>query len=64
MTVDWPTLTQARAARLIGAADQAEKRAAQRWNASDDPADEAAWREAFDLWENLRVYALCGEKPE
>lgn len=63
MRIDWNTITQKQAARLIGAADQAEKRAAQRWNASGDPADEAAWLDAFTVWEDLRVFAICGEKP-
>lgn len=61
--IDWRTISQAQASRLIGAADNAEKTAAQRFNASGSDEDEAAWRVAFDRWENLRVLAICGERP-
>ena len=63
MTIDWSTLTRAQASKRIGAADRAERVAAARWNASGTDEDEAAWAEAFKLWEDLRVYAICGEKP-
>lgn len=64
MQVDWNTLTEAKARRLVGAANLAEQRAAARFNASGTDSDEAAWLAAFTLWEDLRVYALCGEKPQ
>lgn len=61
--IDWATLTQAQAKRLVGPADRAEQAAAKRFNGSDAPGIEAVWREAYDLWEDLQVYAICGEKP-
>lgn len=62
--IDWRTITRAQAARLIGAADQREKAAAARFNDSGAAADETAWLVAFTLWEDLRVFAICGERPE
>jgi hypothetical protein len=64
MQVDWSTITQAEARRLVGAASLAEKRAAERWDADESVETQAAWDAAFKLWEDLRVFALCGERPE
>ncbi len=63
MSLNWPKLTQAQAKRLTGAASRNEQTAAARFNASGSEADETAWREAFQIWEDLRVYAICGVKP-
>ena len=62
-SLDWTALTAGQARTLIGAAERHERRFGRIWNDSGDPADETAWRAAFMLWEDLRVYALCGEKP-
>lgn len=62
MNVDWSVLTQAQARRLVGPASRAEQAAAAKVNDGGD-AEEAAWLVAFTLWEDLRVYAICGEKP-
>lgn len=62
--IDWSTLTQAAASRMIAGADRAEQAAAKRFNTSGSKEDEAAWRLAFDRWENLRVFAICGERPD
>lgn len=64
MSLNWSKLTREQARRLIGAASRAEQAAGARFNASGSEADEAAWMEAFTMWEDLRVYAICGEKPE
>ena len=64
MQVDWSTLTRKQAAQRIGAADHAESLAAQRFNETGSPEDEAAWLRAFTLWEDLRVFAICGERPD
>lgn len=59
--IDWTTLTQAQARRLIGPADARERALGRRFDAGE--VDEATWWAAFKLWEDLRVYAICGEKP-
>ena len=60
----WPSLTRERASRLVGAADRREQILARTFDASGTDADEAAWWKAFLLWENLRVYSICGVKPD
>ena len=62
-SIDWETLTLSQASRLIGAADRREQRLGRIWNDSGLPADEQAWLVAFKLWENLRVFVLCDERP-
>ena len=62
--INWHTITQTQARRLISAARSCEQAAARKWDASDSTDDEAAWKAALDLEENLRVFAICGEKPE
>ena len=64
MRVDWATLTQAGARRLLGAAERAERKAAERFNATGADADESAMLAAYMLWENLKVFSLTGERPE
>jgi hypothetical protein len=62
--IDWPTITRAQASRLIPAAARAEAAAAERFEASGTEADEAAMLAAFTVWEDLRVFVICGERPE
>lgn len=52
-TLDWATITQAQAAKLIGAA---------RKFARDEITMAEHWK-AIEVEENLRVYALTGIKP-
>lgn len=59
--INWDTLTEAQARRLIGPADSHEKAKAREFDAGK--CTESEWLAAFTLWEDLRVYALCGEKP-
>jgi len=59
--IDWATLTRPQASRLIAAADARERALAKRFNAGE--IEESEWLPALKLWEDLRVYALCGEKP-
>ncbi len=62
--IDWSTLTRQQAGRLVGGADKREQRLAKRVNAPDaDAEDHAAWLAAFTLWEDLRIFIHCGEKP-
>lgn len=68
MKVDWNNLTQAKAKRLLGPAARAVKRANEDFSAvsEDDAASERAEQRllaACELEENLRVFALTGEKP-
>lgn len=63
MRIDWSTITPAQAKRLLAPAARAERIAAGRYNATGSPDDETAMLEAFTLWENLRVFILCGERP-
>ena len=60
-TIDWKTITQAQAARLLGAARQREAAAAKKYGNSDDFEDE--WRAAYQLEEDLTVFAKCGLRP-
>jgi hypothetical protein len=59
--IDWNTLTQTQAARLVGAVDAHEKGQARRFDR--DEIDEAAWLASFTLWEDLRVFAISGINP-
>lgn len=59
--LDWRTLTRAQAAKLVSPANQREQRMAKAYDRGEITEDE--WWSAFKLWEDLRVYVICGEKP-
>lgn len=61
---DWPTLTEAKARRLLPIAARAERDAAARFNETGAPEDERAMLAAYTLWENLAVFIQTGERPE
>lgn len=68
MKVDWNNLTQAKAKRLLGPAARAVKRAEDDFRkvGEDDAASDRAEQRllaACELEENLRVFALTGERP-
>jgi hypothetical protein len=60
-SIDWNTLTQSQAARLVGAANSHEKAMAQKFNRGE--IFETPWLAAFGLWEDLRVFAISGINP-
>jgi len=60
-SINWDTLTREEAQRLIPHADRREQALARLYN--DGADNESEWMAAFQLWEDLRVYALCGIKP-
>lgn len=62
--LDWSKITQAQARRLVPVADRREQAAARVFNESGSDGDEAVWMVAFRLWEDLKVFAICGEKPD
>ncbi len=59
--IDWNTLTRPWAAKMIGAAHRQEQAKARAFDAG--LIEEAEWWAAFLLWENLRVFAITGERP-
>lgn len=61
-SIDWRNITQKQAARLIPAANAREQSIGRKYN--DGKASEAEWLMAFTLWEDLRVFAICGERPK
>lgn len=66
MNVDWSTLTQAKAKRLLGAAARNINRANEAFAAAKDDGwpEEQRLLAACELEENLKVFIATGEKPE
>ncbi len=61
--IDWAKIGVAEARRLIGPANCREHLAAQVWDANPTDENEAAWKAAMQLEEDLRVFAICGVRP-
>jgi hypothetical protein len=62
-TIDWKTITEAQARRLLGAARQREQAAAKKYGSSDSDEFEDEWRAAYQLEEDLVVFSKTGLRP-
>ncbi len=60
---NWETLTQAQARRMVAPAARREQAAAAIFNAQGSKAAYKVWIRAANLEEDLRVFAITGEKP-
>ncbi len=58
--INWQTITETQAGRLVGVASKREKIMGQKFNRGE--CTEAEWLEAFTLWEDLMVFSRCVER--